>query len=184
MKLSFGDPERSDRSIEKVIEDLKGREKHFKRLIEKRVARQHADDVWQESLLRILARLQAGEMIANADAYMATVCKNTTTDALRQMSRQAQALAGEEIEASDQMHFVVNFDHGLGFEKIQKVLRAELTPHQHKIYILKHYYGLDSRRIAELVGAAGPGAVRQSIRAANRKLRTPAVMRQLGVSES
>ncbi|WP_369211114.1 RNA polymerase sigma factor [Streptomyces flavofungini] len=183
MKLSFGGPGGSDRSIDTVIEDLKGREKHFKRLIEKNIARQHADDVWQESLLRIYSRLADGEVIQNVDAYMATICKNTTTDTLRRLGRQAQALAGEEIEANEQMRSVVDFDHGIGFEKIQKVLRAELTPHQHKVYILKHYYGLDSRQIADLVGAAGPGAVRQSIRAANRKLRTPAVMRQLGVSD-
>ncbi|MFC8360833.1 RNA polymerase sigma factor [Streptomyces griseorubiginosus] len=184
VKVSFGDPGGSSRSIDEVIEQLKGCEKRFKRLIEKRIARQHVEDVWQESLLRMVQRLRAGEVIHNVNAYMATICQNTTTDMLRQLARQAQALAGEDIDANEQLHLVVNFDHGVGFEKIQKVLRAELTPHQHKIYILKHYYGLDSRSIAELVGAAGAGAVRQSIRAANRKLRTPAVLQQLGVSDA
>ncbi|MFD7935318.1 RNA polymerase sigma factor [Streptomyces sp. NPDC059755] len=176
----FEDPEGADRSIEQSIEHLKERENHFKKLIEKRIARHHVEDVWQESLLRVIKRMQSGEVIHDVDAYMASTCRNTTTDMLREIGRQAQALAGEEIEAHKGMRFEVDFDHGVGFERIQKVLRAELTPHQHMVYILKHYYGLDSRSIAELVGARSAGAVRQSIRAANRKLRTPAVLQHRG----
>ncbi|MFC9407820.1 RNA polymerase sigma factor [[Kitasatospora] papulosa] len=163
---------------------MEKRAKHFKRLIEKRIASQHVEDVWQEALVRLLQRLQTGHVIDNLDAYMATVCSNTTTDMLRHLGRRAQSLTGEAVEAElDRTGFVVNFDHNPEFERIQKILRAELTAYQHKVYILKHHYGLDSRSIADLVGAAGPGAVRQALRAANRRLRVPAVLEQLSSTE-
>ncbi|MFJ9034449.1 RNA polymerase sigma factor [Streptomyces sp. NPDC102274] len=162
---------------------MKDREKFFKRLIEKRIARGHVDDVWQDALLRMLKRLNSGAVIDNLDAYMVTICASATTDMLRRLARQAEALVGEDLQQFDRSGIVIDFDRDVDLVRVQKVLREELTVHQHKVYILKHYYGLDSRSIAELVGAASAGAVRQVIRAANRRLRTPAVLQRLSTDD-
>ncbi|WLQ69392.1 sigma-70 family RNA polymerase sigma factor [Streptomyces glycanivorans] len=182
MTQSSGGPY-EDRSVEEQIQHLKSREKHFKRVIEKRIARGHIDDVWQEALLHMFKRLQSGPPVAKLDAYMATVCVNAATDLLRQLGRQADAFAGGDLDEFSETGIVIDFDRDVDLVRVQSVMREELTPQQHKVYILKHYYGLDSRSIAELVGAASDSAVRQMIRAANRRLREPAVMRRLAAED-
>ncbi|MEV7405802.1 sigma-70 family RNA polymerase sigma factor [Streptomyces sp. NPDC091267] len=182
MTQSSGGPH-GDRSVEEHIQHLKSREKHFKRVIEKRIAPGHVDDVWQEALVRMFKRLQSEPPVEKLDAYMATVCGNAATDMLRQLGRHADAFAGGDLDEFSETGIVIDFDRDVNLVRIQSVLREELTPQQHKVYILKHYYGLDSRSIAELAGVASDSAVRQMVRAANRKLREPAVMRRLAAED-
>jgi RNA polymerase sigma-70 factor (TIGR02957 family) len=115
-----------------------------------------AEDVVQESLLRIHRVLAAGEPIASPRAYVATVATRLAIDELRSARARRETYVGEWLPeplvaraADDPAHHAETADSlSLAF----LVLLESLSPEQRAVFLLRDVFDYGYDEIAEIVG--------------------------------
>ena len=113
-------------------------------------SREDAEDVLQNTFVRLAnARSRLGE-IENLIAYVFKVARNESTDFLRRKGRESDILSARGCE----LFFRKNDgEDRFAWESVERVTAAlaRLTPEQREIVELKFYVGLTFREIAEVV---------------------------------
>jgi RNA polymerase sigma-70 factor (TIGR02957 family) len=115
-----------------------------------------AEDVVQESLLRVHRMLEAGEPIASPRAYVATVATRLAIDELRSARARRETYVGEWLPeplvaraADDPAHHAETADSlSLAF----LVLLESLSPEQRAVFLLRDVFDYGYDEIAEIVG--------------------------------
>jgi RNA polymerase sigma-70 factor (TIGR02957 family) len=115
-----------------------------------------AEDVVQETLLRVHATLEEGERIESPRAYAATVATRLSIDALRSARRRRETYVGEwlpepivtGIDDDPALHAELSDSLSLAF----LVLLESLSPEQRAVFLLREVFDYGYGEIAEIVG--------------------------------
>lgn len=140
-------------------------------------SRDAADDLMQETFLRLVRTIDAYEDAGRFESWLFRIAANLARDRARQIRRRGPALplarGGEESEPPA----------GRGLAPVEgpdeRALRAEagaklaacmalLTDGEREVLLLRHYSGLSFKQIAELLGVPLGTALARSHRALNR----------------
>jgi len=132
-----------------------------------------AEDVVQEGLLRLHARLEAGEQIESPAAYLATVVTRLAIDELRSARARRETYVGEWLpepivtdpESDPAAHAELADSLSLAF----LVVLESLTPEQRAVFLLREVFDYEYDRIAAIVGRS-EGASRQLATRARRRV--------------
>ena len=115
-----------------------------------------AEDVVQETLLRVHATLEEGERIESPRAYAATVATRLSIDALRSARRRRETYVGEwlpepivtAVGDDPALHAELSDSLSLAF----LVLLESLSPEQRAVFLLREVFDYGYGEIAEIVG--------------------------------
>jgi RNA polymerase sigma factor (sigma-70 family) len=115
-----------------------------------------AEDVVQETLIRVHATLEAGERIESPRAYAATVATRLAIDALRSARMRRESYVGEwlpepivtGIDDDPALHAELSDSLSLAF----LVLLESLSPEQRAVFLLREVFDYGYGEIAEIVG--------------------------------
>ena len=129
-------------------------------------SRDAADDVLQETFLRLARSHKSFTSVENPVAYAFVVARN---EALRRQQRQAREL--RQLSAAD-LFEIAGDDDRQAYETAEMVAQAlnEISGEQREVIELKIYSGLTFREIAEVTGLP-QGTVATRYRAAIAQLR-------------
>ncbi|WP_037606161.1 RNA polymerase sigma factor [Streptacidiphilus rugosus] len=169
---------RLDPETQARFDALSRQELKYQRLIARYIDRRYAEDIWQDTLLAVFQDLAAGRgpQIRDLDAYVFKVIRNKVNRYLRAMYRATTELVGSQETVAEQVPETLRME----VTEAVQVVRRILSDHEFTIYVLRHYYDLDCRSIAGLVGGrTTPGAVRKALSSANKKLKEPGALAQL-----
>jgi RNA polymerase sigma-70 factor (TIGR02957 family) len=115
-----------------------------------------AEDVVQESLLRVHRMLEAGEPIASPRAYVATVATRLAIDELRSARARRETYVGEWLpeplvaSAADDPARQAETADSLSLAFL--VLLESLSPEQRAVFLLRDVFDYGYDEIAEIVG--------------------------------
>jgi RNA polymerase sigma-70 factor (TIGR02957 family) len=115
-----------------------------------------AEDVVQETLLRVHATLEEGERIESPRAYAATVATRLAIDALRSARARRETYVGEWLpepimtSAEDDPAVHAEMADSLSFAFL--VLLESLSPEQRAVFLLREVFDYGYGEIAEIVG--------------------------------
>jgi RNA polymerase sigma-70 factor (TIGR02957 family) len=132
-----------------------------------------AEDVVQESLLRVHRALEAGERIASPRAYVATVATRLAIDELRSARARRETYVGEWLpeplvaRAADDPARQAETADSLSLAFL--VLLESLTPEQRAVFLLRDVFDYGYDEIAAIVGKTEDN-VRQLAARARRHL--------------
>ena len=115
-----------------------------------------AEDVVQETLIRVHATLEGGERIDSPRAYAATVVTRLAIDTLRSARARRESYVGEwlpepivtSIDDDPALHAELSDSLSLAF----LVLLENLSPEQRAVFLLREVFDYGYREIAEIVG--------------------------------
>lgn len=115
-----------------------------------------AEDVVQETLIRVHAKLEGGERIDSPRAYAATVVTRLAIDTLRSARARRESYVGEwlpepivtSIDDDPALHAELSDSLSLAF----LVLLENLSPEQRAVFLLREVFDYGYREIAEIVG--------------------------------
>ena len=130
-----------------------------------------AEDVVQEALLRLHRALEAGEEIASAHAFVATVTTRLAINALRSARARREEYVGEwlpePIITGGNDDPARNAEMADSLSLAMLVLLESLSPEQRAVLLLHDVFDYDHARIAQIIGKS-EGNVRQIARRARR----------------
>ena len=115
-----------------------------------------AEDVVQETLIRVHATLEGGERIDSPRAYAATVATRLVIDTLRSARVRRESYVGEwlpepivtSIDDDPALHAELSDSLSLAF----LVLLENLSPEQRAVFLLREVFDYGYGEIAEIVG--------------------------------
>jgi RNA polymerase sigma-70 factor (ECF subfamily) len=128
-----------------------------------------AEDVVQESLLRVHRVLEAGEQIASPRAYVATVATRLAIDELRSARARRETYVGEWLpeplvaRAADDPAREAEMADSLSLAFL--VLLESLSPEQRAAFLLRDVFDYGYDEIAEIVGKSEDNARQLAARA-------------------
>jgi RNA polymerase sigma-70 factor (TIGR02957 family) len=115
-----------------------------------------AEDVVQETLLRVHARLEEGERIESPRAYAATVATRLAIDALRSARVRRETYVGEwlpePIVTSPEEDPAVHAEVADSLSLALLVVLESLSPEQRAVFLLREVFDYGYGEIAEIVG--------------------------------
>lgn len=128
-----------------------------------------AEDVVQETLLRVHATLEGGELIESPRAYTATVATRLAIDALRSARARRETYVGEWLpepivtspDGDPALHAELADSLSLAF----LVLLESLSPEQRAVFLLREAFDYGYGEIAEIVGKSEDNARQLAARA-------------------
>jgi RNA polymerase sigma-70 factor (TIGR02957 family) len=128
-----------------------------------------AEDVVQETLLRVHATLGAGERIESPRAYAATVATRLSIDSLRSARVRRETYVGEwlpepivtGVDDDPALHAELSDSLSLAF----LVLLESLSPEQRAAFLLREVFDYGYGEIAEIVGKSEDNARQLAARA-------------------
>ena len=131
-----------------------------------------AEDVVQETLLRVHTAIESGEEISSPRAYAATVATRLAIDELRSARARRETYVGEwlpepiaESPADDPAAQAEQADSlSLAF----LVVLESLTPEQRAAFLLRDVFDYDYGKVAEIVGTSEQNARQLASRARNQ----------------
>lgn len=115
-----------------------------------------AEDVVQETLIRVHAKLEGGERIDSPRGYAATVATRLAIDTLRSARARRESYVGEwlpepivtSIDDDPALHAELSDSLSLAF----LVLLENLSPEQRAVFLLREVFDYGYGEIAEIVG--------------------------------
>lgn len=134
--------------------------------------RRAAEDLLQETFLRVFAHREEYRPTAAFKAWLFTIARNLLVDQLRQRSGSRDLESVENLEAvADPGATPLQQAEAreLGERLQAAVLR--LPPSQREVLLLSRFVGLSDAEIADIIGGP-PGAVRVTLHRALRRVRT------------
>ena len=115
-----------------------------------------AEDVVQETLLRVHARLEEGERIESPRAYAATVATRLAIDALRSARVRRETYVGEwlpePIVTSPEDDPALHAEMADSLSLALLVVLESLSPEQRAVFLLREVFDYGYGEIAEIVG--------------------------------
>jgi RNA polymerase sigma-70 factor (TIGR02957 family) len=128
-----------------------------------------AEDVVQETLLRVHNAVEAGEEISSPRAYAATIATRLAIDELRSARARRETYVGEwlpepiteRVEDDPARHAEVADSLSLAF----LVLLESLSPEQRAAFLLHDVFDYDYDRVSEIVGTSEQNARQLASRA-------------------
>ncbi|HVD57626.1 MAG TPA: RNA polymerase sigma-70 factor [Thermoleophilaceae bacterium] len=128
-----------------------------------------AEDVVQETLLRVHATLEEGETIESPRAFAATVATRLSIDALRSARRRRETYVGEwlpepivtGLDDDPALHAELSDSLSLAF----LVLLESLSPEQRAVFLLREVFDYGYGEIAEIVGKSEDNTRQLAVRA-------------------
>ena len=128
-----------------------------------------AEDVVQETLLRVHNAIEAGEEISSPRAYAATIATRLAIDELRSARARRETYVGEwlpepiteRVEDDPARHAEVADSLSLAF----LVLLESLSPEQRAAFLLHDVFDYDYDRVSEIVGTTEQNARQLASRA-------------------
>jgi RNA polymerase sigma-70 factor (ECF subfamily) len=141
-----------------------------------------AEDVVQESLLRVHRVLEAGERIASPRAYVATVATRLAIDELRSARARRETYVGgwlpEPLVARAADDPARQAERADSLSLAFLVLLESLSPEQRAVFLLRDVFDYGYGEIAEVVGKSEDN-VRQLAARAPARRGAPAALRSL-----
>jgi RNA polymerase sigma-70 factor (ECF subfamily) len=128
-----------------------------------------AEDVVQETLLRVHAALERGERIESPRAYAATVATRLAIDGLRSARARREQYVGEWLpepvvtDSPDDPARHAEMADSLSLAFL--VLLESLSPEQRAVLLLRDVFDYDYAQIAEIVGRSEPNVRQLAVRA-------------------
>jgi RNA polymerase sigma-70 factor (ECF subfamily) len=107
--------------------------------------RERANDIFQETFMRIYRRRKTGRVIQNVSAYIFTTARNICLNALRDDKPKT------DVQDYHQIVYQPNYENRELAEMVKTAL--ELLPEHHReAFVLREYDGLSYQEIAEVTG--------------------------------
>ena len=115
--------------------------------------RAEAEDVVQETMLRVWNRRDEWPQIDSIEAFCLTICRNLALDKLRRMDNQAQSLDAT-IDPTDHSHTANPEEQTVQRDRVRLVRRLidELPEKQRSCMQLRDVEGKSYREIAQVLG--------------------------------
>ena len=131
-----------------------------------------AEDLLQETFLRVFAHREEYRPTAAFKAWLFTIARNLLIDHLRQWSRSPDLESLENLEplldaAATPLQQAEARELG---ERLQAAV-LRLPPSQREVLLLSRFVGLSDAEIADITGGS-PGTVRVTLHRALRRVRT------------
>ncbi|MBR1548429.1 MAG: RNA polymerase sigma factor [Prevotella sp.] len=113
-----------------------------------------AEDVVQDTMLRVWKRRDEWDGIESMEAFCLTICRNTALDRLRRMENHAQSLDATVVEPADYSHSANPEDMAVQGDRIALVRRliGMLPEKQRSCMQLRDMEGKSYRDIATILG--------------------------------
>ena len=112
-----------------------------------------AEDVVQETMLKVWKGRSEWDKIDNIEAYCLTVCRNLSLDKMRHMDNQVQNIE-QESEPADQSYSANPEEQAVQHDRLQLVrqLTSQLPEKQRTCMQLRDVEGKSYRDIANIIG--------------------------------
>jgi RNA polymerase sigma-70 factor (TIGR02957 family) len=127
-----------------------------------------AEDVVQETLLRVHDAIERGEEISSPRAYAATVATRLAIDELRSARARRESYVGEwlpEPIAAPEEDPAAQAEQADSLSLAFLVLLESLSPEQRAAFLLHDVFDYDYGKVAEIVGTSEPNARQLASRA-------------------
>ena len=113
-----------------------------------------AEDVVQDTMLRVWNRREEWDHIDSMEAFCLTICRNTALDKLRRMDNQSQSLDGKTVDPVDASHSANPEEQAVQSDRLALVGRLirQLPEKQRSCMQLRDMEGKSYREIATILG--------------------------------
>ena len=112
-----------------------------------------AEDVVQETMMKVWNRRQQWEQIESMEAFCLTICRNLSLDKTRKMSHQDQSLDSGEHDAPDYSYAANPEEQAIGQDRVRLVrqLINSLPEKQRTVMQLRDFEGKSYKEIAAIL---------------------------------
>ena len=113
-----------------------------------------AEDVVQETMMKVWNRREQWEQIESIEAFCLTICRNLALDKTRKMTGTEQSLDTDEYDAPDHSHAANPEEQVIQQDRIQLVRRLidNLPEKQRSIMQLRDFESRSYKEIAAIMG--------------------------------
>lgn len=113
-----------------------------------------AEDVVQETMIKVWNRREQWEQIDSMEAFCLTVCRNLALDKTRKMESQAESLDNSHYETADNSHAANPEEQAMQQDRIALIRRliGTLPEKQRTIMLLRDTEGKTYKEIAKIMG--------------------------------
>jgi len=113
-----------------------------------------AEDVVQETMIKVWNRRDQWEQIDNIEAFCLTICRNTALDKNRKMANQSQSLDDNVVETPDMSYGANPEEQAMQHDRIALVRRLieSLPEKQRTVMLLRESEGKSYKEIAQVMG--------------------------------
>jgi RNA polymerase sigma-70 factor (ECF subfamily) len=112
-----------------------------------------AEDVVQETMMKVWSRRQQWEQIESMEAFCMTICRNLALDKTRRMAADDQSLEANEIDAPDHSHHANPEEQTIQQDRIRLVRQIidQLPEKQRSVMHLRDFEGKSYKEIATIL---------------------------------
>ena len=112
-----------------------------------------AEDVVQETMMKVWSRRQQWEQIESMEAFCMTICRNLALDKTRRMAADDQSLEAIEIDAPDHSHHANPEEQTIQQDRIRLVREIidQLPEKQRSVMHLRDFEGKSYKEIATIL---------------------------------
>ena len=112
-----------------------------------------AEDVVQETMMKVWSRRQQWEQIESMEAFCITICRNLALDKTRRMAADDQSLEANEIDAPDHSHHANPEEQTIQQDRIRLVRQIidQLPEKQRSVMHLRDFEGKSYKEIATIL---------------------------------
>ena len=116
--------------------------------------RAEAEDVVQETMIKVWNRRDKWEEIESIEAFCLTICRNIAIDKMRKMENQNQSLSEGEHDAPDQSYSSNPEEQAMQQDRMQLIrqLINQLPEKQRSVMQLRDFEGKSYKEIAKVMG--------------------------------
>jgi RNA polymerase sigma-70 factor (ECF subfamily) len=113
-----------------------------------------AEDVVQETMMKVWNRRQQWEQIDSMEAFCLTICRNLSLDKTRRMSTNEQSLSADEHDAPDRSHHANPEQQAIAQDRLRLVRQIVdgLPEKQRSVMQLRDFEGKSYKEIAAIMG--------------------------------
>ena len=113
-----------------------------------------AEDVVQETMMKVWSRREQWEQIESIEAFCLTICRNQALDKTRKMAGTEQSLDAGEHDAPDHSHTANPEEQAIQQDRVQLVRRLidSLPEKQRTVMQLRDFEGKSYKEIAAVMG--------------------------------
>ena len=113
-----------------------------------------AEDVVQETMMKVWIRREQWEQIESIEAFCLTICRNQALDKTRKMAGTEQSLDAGEHDAPDHSHTANPEEQAIQQDRVQLVRRLidSLPEKQRTVMQLRDFEGKSYKEIAAVMG--------------------------------
>ena len=116
--------------------------------------RVEAEDVVQETMIKVWNRRDRWEELESIEAFCLTICRNISLDKMRKMEHQNQSLEESEHDAPDQSYSSNPEEQAMQQDKLMLIRRLinDLPEKQRSVMQLRDFEGKSYKEIAKVMG--------------------------------